>query len=159
MLMEIPTTNELSDNTVAMWEPTRIPQPGDRVEFSYRQHWTMDEDPALADGHVVATRTGVHDWQKEQRTIAVEFSGNALSQASEIPLTPIIQVTGTGAEKVKIQGTTIQAMPDARWRVAFQIAPTAEGGKLADVGPIELRCCVKRGENFITETWVHRVTP
>jgi len=159
MLMEIPTTNELADITVAMWEPSRTPKPGDRIEFSYRQHWTMDEDPALADGHVVATRTGVHDWQKEQRTIAVEFSGNALGQASEIPLTPVIQVMGAGAEKVKIQGTTVQAMPDARWRVAFQIAPAAEGGKLADVGPIELRCCIKRGENFITETWVHRITP
>jgi periplasmic glucans biosynthesis protein len=159
MLMEIPTTTEHPDNVVAMWEPSRTPQPGDRVEFSYRQHWTMDEDPAFADGHVVATRTGVHDWQKEQRTIAVEFSGNALNQRSETPLTPIVQVMGAGGEKVKIQGVTVQEIPEARWRVAFQLAPVAEGGKLADVGPIELRCCIKRGENFITETWVHRVTP
>ena len=159
MLMEIPTTNELSDNTVAMWEPARTPQPGDRVEFSYRQHWTTDEDPSLADGHVVATRTGVHDWQPEQRTMVVEFAGNALNQQSETPLAPLVQATGPGAEKVKIQGVTIQPMPDARWRVAFQIAPSAEGGKLADVGPVELRCCIKRGDNFLTETWVHRVIP
>jgi glucans biosynthesis protein len=159
MLMEIPTTNELSDNTVAMWEPARIPQPGDRIEFSYRQHWTLDEDPSMADGHVVATRTGVHDWQPEQRTMVVEFVGNALNQQSEIPLTPFIQATGAGAEKVKIQGITVQSIPDARWRVAFQIAPAAEGGKLSDVGPVELRCCLKRGENFLTETWVHRITP
>ena len=159
MLMEIPTTNELSDNTVAMWEPARTPQPGDRVEFSYRQHWTTDEDPSLADGHVVATRTGVHDWQSEQRTMIVEFAGNALNQQSETPLTPHVQVTGAGAEKVKIQGLTVQPMPDARWRVAFQIAPSAEGAKLADLGPVELRCYIKRGENFLTETWVHRVIP
>ncbi len=159
MLMEIPTTNELSDNTTAMWEPARTPQPGERVEFSYRQHWTMDEDPSQADGHVVATRTGVHDWQKEQRTITVEFVGNALGQPSDQPLTPLVQATGAGAEKVKIQGVTIQAMPEARWRVAFQLAPATEGGKLADIGPVELRCCIKRGENFLTETWVHRVIP
>lgn len=159
MLMEIPTTNELSDNTVAMWEPARTPQPGDRVEFSYRQHWTTEEDPSMADGRVVATRTGVHDWQPEQRTMVVEFAGNALNQQGEVPLTPIIQATGAGAEKVKIQGITIQSIPDARWRVAFQIAPAAEGGKLADVGPVELRCCLKRGENFLTETWVHRIIP
>ena len=159
MLMETSTTNEFADNIVATWEPARTPQPGDRVEFSYRQHWTMDEDPSQADGRVVATRTGVHDWQPEQRTITIEFVGNALSQQSDVALTPLVQAVGPGADGVKIQGVTVQPMPEARWRVAFQIAPSAEGGKLADVGPIELRCCLKRGENFLTETWVQRVTP
>ena len=159
MLMEIPTTNELADNVVAMWEPARTPQPGDVVEFSYRQHWTMDEDPSQADGRVVATRTGVHDWQKEQRTIAVEFVGNALGQPSDMPLTPLVQAVGPNAEKAKIQGVTIQALPEARWRVAFQIASATESGKLADIGTLELRCCLKRGDNFLTETWVHRVIP
>ena len=87
MLMEIPTTNELSDNTVALWEPAQTPQPGDRIEFSYRQHWTMDHDPSQAGGHVVATRSGVHDWQPEKRTVVVEFTGTALNQSNEIPLT------------------------------------------------------------------------
>jgi glucans biosynthesis protein len=159
MLMEIPTTNELTDNTVAMWEPARPAQPGDRLEFSYRQHWTMENDPSDADGYVVATRTGVHDWQPEQRTIAVEFTGNSLNQPSEIPLTPMVQAVGPGAERLKIQGVTVQPLPDSRWRVAFQIAPSAEGAKLAQVGPVELRCYIKRGENFLTETWVHRITP
>ena len=159
MLMEIPTTSEHHDNTVAMWEPARTPQPGDRVEFSYRQHWTMDEDPSQADGHVVATRTGICIGQPEQRTMTVEFVGNALSQPSDIPLTPLVQAVGAGADRVKIQGVTVQSMPEGRYRVAFQIAPSAEGGKLADVGSIELRCCLKRGENFLTETWVQRVTP
>jgi periplasmic glucans biosynthesis protein len=159
MLMEIPTTREFDDNIVAMWEPAHTPQPGDRVEFSYRQHWTVDEDPSQADGRVVATRTGVHEGQPEQRTITIEFVGNALSQQSDTPLTPLVQAVGPGADRVKVQGVTIQSMPEARWRVAFQIAPSAEGGKLADVGPVELRCCLKRGENFLTETWVQRVTP
>jgi glucans biosynthesis protein len=159
MLMEIPATNELTDNTVAMWEPARSPQPGDRIEFRYRQHWTMAEDPSMADGHVVATRTGVHDWQPEQRTVIVEFTGSTLSQPSEVQLTPVVNVIGPGADKVKVQSVTVQSIPDARWRVAFQLAPATEGGKLADVGPIELRCCLKRGDNFLTETWVHRVTP
>lgn len=159
MLMEIPATNELNDNVVALWEPAESVKPGDRIEFKYRQHWTMDEDPSHAGGHVVATRTGVHEWQKEQRTIAVEFVGNALNQPSDLSLTPMIQAVGPNSEKVKIQGVTVQSMPDARWRVAFQIAPSADGGKLADIGPVELRCSIKRGENFLTETWVHRLTP
>ncbi len=158
-LMEIPTTTEHDDNTVAMWEPAHTPQPGDRVEFAYRQHWTTDEDPSMADGHVVATRTGIHDPKKELRMMIVEFAGNALGQPGDTPLTPLVQAVGPGADKVKILGVTIQSMPEARWRVAFQIAPAAEDGKLADIGPVELRCCIKRGENFLTETWVHRVIP
>lgn len=159
MLMEIPATNEINDNTVALWEPARSPQPGDRVEFSYRQHWTMNEDPSAADGHVVATRTGVHDWQAEQRTIVIEFVGNALNQQSEIPITPLIQAVGPNAEKLKIQGISVQPLPEARWRIAFQVAPATPDLKLADIGPVELRCCLKRGENFLTETWVQRITP
>ena len=159
MLMEIPTSNELSDNTVALWEPSRVPKPGDRIEFSYRQHWTLDPDPSQAGGHVVATRSGIHDWQPEQRTIVVEFTGPALNQPSEIPLTPVVQALGDAAAKIKIQGVTVQPMPEERFRVSFQIAPAAEGGKLAEIGPIELRCCIKRGDNFLTETWAHRVIP
>lgn len=159
MLMEIPASNELTDNAVAMWEPARTPQPGDRIEFSYRQHWTLEEDPSIADGYVVATRTGVHDWQPNQRTITVDFTGRALSQSSDIPLTPLVQATGPGSDRVKIQSVTVQPLPDSRYRVAFQIAPATEGVKLSDIGPVELRCCLKRGENFLTETWVHRVIP
>ena len=160
MLMEIPTTNELSDNTVAMWEPARTPLAGDRVEFSYRQHWTMDPDPSLAVGHVVATRTGIHDWQPGQRTIIVEFKGTNLQQiGDQAPITPQITQIGQNAEKVTIQGVNLEQIPDDRWRLAFQVAPTAEGEKLSDIGPIELRCCLKRGDNFLTETWVHRINP
>jgi glucans biosynthesis protein len=159
MLMEIPTTNELSDNTVALWEPAQPVKPGDRLDFKYRQHWTLDDNPSQAGGHVVATRSGVHDWQPEQRTVVVEFAGTVLSQPSEIPLTALVQAVGDGAEKIKIQGVTVHPIPEERWRVSFQIAPAAEGAKLAEIGPIELRCCLKRGDNFLTETWAHRVTP
>jgi glucans biosynthesis protein len=159
MLMEIPTGNELSDNTVALWEPANTPKPGDRIEFSYRQHWTMDPDPAQAGSYTVATRSGIHDWQPEQRTIMVEFTGNALNKSSDIPLTADVKAIGDNAEKIKFQGINIQSMPDDRWRVSFQISPATEGAKLSECGPVELRCCLKRGDNFLTETWAHRITP
>jgi len=50
-------------------------------------------------------------------------------------------------------------MPGNRWRVSFQIAPADASHKLADTGPVELRCALKRGEDFLTETWVHRIIP
>ncbi len=159
MLMEIPTSNEREDNIVALWEPSQTPKPGDMIEFKYRQHWTMDADPSVAGGHVVATRSGVHSWQPEQRTMVVEFAGGELNQASETPLSAHVEAVGPNSDKIKIQGITVQQIPEERWRVAFQIAPAVEGGKLSETGPVELRCCLKRGENFLTETWAHRVTP
>ncbi|TAE77783.1 MAG: glucans biosynthesis protein [Verrucomicrobia bacterium] len=159
VLMEIPTTNELSDNTVALWEPSHTPQPGERIELSYKQHWTMEEDPSQAGGRVVATRTGLHDWQPEQRTMTVEFAGGRLENWQGEPPEAVISALGDASSKIKIQGRTVQALPDGRWRVAFQIAPALEGGKLADAGPQELRCCLKKGEDFLTETWAYRITP
>ncbi len=159
MLMEIPTANELADNSVAMWVPEVTPKAGDRVEFSYKQHWTTEEDPAGAGGHVVATRTGVHDWQPEQRTVIVEFEGGSLAaEDAELP-EGIVTAEGENGMKIKIQGVAVQAMPGGRLRLGFQLTPAEEGTKLADIGPVELRAALKRGEDFLTETWVYRIKP
>lgn len=159
MLMEIPAHNELADNVVAMWEPSHTPQAGERIEFTYKQHWTTKEDPSGAGGRVVATRTGLHDWQPEQRTIAIEFAGGLLDKWEGDPPQAVVTAMGEAGTKIKIQGVAVQKLPENRYRVAFQIAPATEGGKLAEVGPQELRCCLKKGEDFLTETWAYRITP
>jgi len=159
MLMEIPTHNELTDNVVALWEPSRTPQAGERIELSYKQHWTMAEDPGQAGGRVVATRTGLHDWQPEQRTVAIEFAGGRLENWQGEPPEAVVTALGEAGARIRIQGLAVQPLPGGRWRAAFQIAPSAEGGKLADVGPQELRCCLKKGEDFLTETWAYRIIP
>ena len=61
--------------------------------------------------------------------------------------------------KLAIRSVAVQALPEKRWRVSFQIAPAAADGKLADLGPVELHCCLKQGENFLTETWAYRIIP
>lgn len=159
MLMEIPTGNELADNTVAMWLPEKTPKPGDRLEFSYRQRWTMDENPSQAGGLVVATRTGTHEWQPEQRTMIVEFEGDNLTRKDGAMPEALVEAGGESAEKVSIQGVAVQPMPGGRLRLAFQILPSEEGGKLADIGPVELRAALKRDGDFLTETWVYRINP
>ncbi len=159
MLMEIPTGNELADNTVAMWVPEKTPQPGDRVEFNYKQHWTTREDPSHAGGHVVATRSGTHDWQAEQRTIIVEFEGkNLVGPDGKLP-EALVEASGDAAGKIKIQGIAVQPMPEDRLRLAFQITPAGEDAKLSEIGPVELRAALKRGDDFLTETWVYRIKP
>jgi glucans biosynthesis protein len=157
MLMEIPTGNELADNTVAMWVPKNTPKPGDRLEFNYRQHWTMEIDPSEAGGHVVATRTGVHEWQPEQRTMIVEFEGEKLvGEDGKMP-DAVVEAVGEAGTKVKIQGIAVQSIRKNRLRLAFQVLPVTEGAKLSDIGSIELKASLKNGEDFLTETWVYRI--
>jgi periplasmic glucans biosynthesis protein len=160
MLMEIPTVRELDDNIVATWVPDETPKPGQRYEFNYKQVWTMGVDLAAAGGHVVATRTGVHEWEPEQRTMIVEFEGGKLDEVKEVgELEAVVEICGDAASKLKVKHTNLQIIDGNRWRLSFLIAPTEDGGKLADVGPAELRACLKQGEDFLTETWVYRVQP
>jgi Cu/Ag efflux protein CusF len=119
----------------------------------------MNPDPSQSGGYVVATRSGLLNAPPEQRIIVVEFAGSNLSQPSTIPLTADVKAVDAGADKIKIHDVTVQAMPEDRWRVTFQISPATQGAKLTETGPVEIRCCLKRGENFLTETWVHRVIP
>lgn len=159
MLMESPTDSEFTENTVAMWIPERTPQAGDRIEFSYRQQWTMDPDPAHSGGRVVATRTGKPHGRANQRTFMVEFTGNRLEEASEIPLVAEIAAVGEGADSIRIHDVSVQSLPEHRWRATFHISPAESDGEQAETMPVELRCCLRRGDDFLTETWVHRVIP
>jgi glucans biosynthesis protein len=160
MLMEIPTVRELDDNIVATWVPDETPQPGQRYEFSYKQHWTLRGDLANAGGHVVATRTGVHEWEPDQRTVIVEFAGGQLNEVKDAAeLTPQIEICGEAGEKMKVKFANVQKMEDDRWRVGILLSPKKEGGKLSDVGPAEMRCSLKKGEDHLTETWVYRIQP
>ncbi|MGJ8632821.1 MAG: glucan biosynthesis protein [Luteolibacter sp.] len=156
MLMEIPTENELTDNMVAMWVPEKSPEKGERREYSYRQRWTLSGNPAAAAGRVAATRTGLHDWQPEQRMMVVDFTG--VQKRAEAP-EAIIVAEGEAGEQVKIEGVTILAKPDGTMRLSFQIAPKDEGAKLADIGEVELRVSLKSGEDYLTETWAYRINP
>jgi glucans biosynthesis protein len=160
MLMEIPTVRELDDNIVATWVPDETPQPGQRYEFCYKQHWTLNGDMANAGGHVVATRTGVHEWEPEQRTMIVEFKGGLLDAVKDSnELQPIVELCGDAADKLKIKFSHVQQMEGGRWRVSFRLAPAQDGGKLSEVGAVEMRCCLKKGEDYLTETWVYRIQP
>ena len=159
MLMEIPATNELADNIVAMWEPANRPQAGERIEFSYRQHWTMEADPSQARGIVTATRSGVHDWEPGVRTMIVEFSKLPAAETDAEKPTAVVEAVGETAARVRIGNINVQPIPGGRWRVAFQLQPGDGVAELAAAGPVELRCSLKRGDDFLTETWAYRVNP
>lgn len=160
LLMEIPTAHELSDNLTAMWVPQGEIPAGTRLEFRYRQHWTMDSDPSIAGGKVVATRTGVHEWQPNQRTIIVEFAGGSLEHwPRETPPEPVIEILGEQASRVRILSPTVHPLADGRWRLAFQIEPAEQEVSLESIGPMEFRATLRAGEDFPAETWAYRLEP
>jgi periplasmic glucans biosynthesis protein len=160
MLMEIPTANELSDNITAMWEPQHAPQVGDRISLNYKQHWTMKDDPGESGAYVVATRTGVHDWQPGQRTVIIEFTGPALEKLTPSDgVTAEIKTLGDNAGRIKVDSTIVQRFDGNRWRVAFQISSSDANTPLQNVGPVELRCALKKGEDYLSESWAYRITP
>jgi glucans biosynthesis protein len=159
MLMEIPTTNELSDNTVALWEPSTPILPGQQAEFRYIQHWTTNPDPSQSNGYVVATRSGAHDWEPNHRTVIVEFTGTNLKNLGDVHPSGQVTLLGDGNSKAVIKNINVQAIANERWRLSFQITPADEKGKLNEIGPLELRCCLKKGDDYLTETWAYRINP
>ena len=38
-LLQLPTKNEYNDNVVVFWQPQKLPQAGDELDFKYRLHW------------------------------------------------------------------------------------------------------------------------
>jgi periplasmic glucans biosynthesis protein len=59
----------------ACGNPPTLRNPAIASSFPTASTGLMDPDPSQAVGHVVATRSGVHDWQPGQRTVVVEFAG------------------------------------------------------------------------------------
>jgi len=148
-LIELPTSNELSDNIVAFWEPKVRPEIGKAHRLAYRQRWTSEQNPGGSGAYVVATRSGVHDWAPGERFVMVDFTGDNLTRLS--PEANLVAVPTTDNPDVEaLSGTVTRNLLDNSWRASFRL-------KVKDGAPrpaqVEVRCFLKHGENCLTETW------
>jgi glucans biosynthesis protein len=91
--------------------------------------------------------------------MVVEFAGGALEELTGDAPTLFVEASGSNADKVRFEIPTVHQLPDKRWRATFHILPQGDGVTLESIGPVELRACLKRGEDFLTETWAYRITP
>lgn len=93
-LVELSTTNEYADNIVVFWAPSRVAQPGDRLDFSYRQHWTGSVGFGDHGGWVSATRqTKKVDGRAERTMYVVDYSFREFADIPEdATLSPEISV-------------------------------------------------------------------
>lgn len=148
-LVEIPTVDELMDNIVVFWEPLHKPELRTPYRLAYRQTWTLEQNPGLAGGYTVATRTGTHEWEKGSRYVKVDFVGNKLDN-----LPPDVQLAAdiTAADpRIEVMDVTVQRnYIDKSWRVSFRLKPKDPNDAPAAV---ETRCFIRRGDDVLTETW------
>ncbi|RYF34510.1 MAG: glucan biosynthesis protein D [Comamonadaceae bacterium] len=155
-LVEIPTDDEIHDNTVAFWVPKAPATAGTRYDLKYRLHWTDAEPFPSPLARCTATRVG-RGGQPGQprpagvRKFVVEFSGGPLAalpfgQKPELVLTA---TRGTFSNRIA------EAVPNGvtgQWRAQFDF--TVEGREAVD-----LRLYLKAGERTLTETWLFQYRP
>ncbi|RZI88578.1 MAG: glucan biosynthesis protein D, partial [Variovorax sp.] len=155
-LVEIPTDDEIHDNTVAFWVPKAPATAGTRYDLQYRLHWTDAEPFPSPLARCTATRIG-RGGQPGQprpagvRKFVVEFSGGPLA-ALPFGLKPELVLAAT---RGTFSNQFAEAVPNGvagQWRAQFDF--TVEGTE-----PVDLRLYLKAGERTLSETWLFQYPP
>ncbi|OBS08401.1 glucan biosynthesis protein [Acidihalobacter prosperus] len=156
VLVEIPTTDETSDNIVAFWQPARGARAGDTWPLTYRLHWAAHEPFPPAVAHVVGTRLGQPGIPGQHtprdphgRKFVIEFTGGPLADMPQrFDIKPVVTASRgsvSNAFVLKILGTDL-------WRAQFDLH--TEGAE-----PIDLRCYLRLGDSTLSETWLYQYWP
>ncbi len=153
-LVEIPTVDELMDNIVVFWEPLNKPELNKPYRLAYRQKWTLEQNPGLAGGYAVATRSGTHSWEKGSRYVKVDFVGDKLNDLPlDVKLTPEVTVADP---RIEVLDTMVQRnYLDKSWRVSFRLKPK-DPNNVPEA--VETRGFIRRGDDILTETWSSLIT-
>jgi periplasmic glucans biosynthesis protein len=141
-LLQIPSSDEYTDNMVAAWEVQTPPEPGDHLEFAYRLVWSTLE-PDLDQFRVLSTTVRPNPQSKETR-FTVEFGKPEKQETIPVAeLRPHVVASQNGQVK------DVQFTPtDRGWLVSFTIfnpnsAPTS----------MDISCVILRRDNFCSEKW------
>ncbi|WP_198968873.1 glucan biosynthesis protein [Xylophilus sp. ASV27] len=155
-LIEIPTDDEIHDNTVAFWVPKAPARAGSSYRLRYRLHWTDREPYPSPLAACVATRLG-RGGQPGQprpagvRKFMVEFLGGPLAS---LPF-GIRPEAVLSAPSGKFSYVFTEAVPNGvagHWRAQFDF--TADGKD-----PVDIRLYLKNGDQTLSETWLYRYEP
>jgi len=155
-LLEYAARDETIDNIAAVWVPSRAPNPGDELLFSYQLRWGLDlaSDTSLA--RVVATRTGIGGVVGRPRThfswrFAVDFVGGGLATlGKDAVIEPVIE-----ASRGKIEFASARPQSEiGGYRAMFDLALTDDSTE-----PIDLRMYLRVGAQPMTETWMYQWIP
>jgi periplasmic glucans biosynthesis protein len=142
-LLQIPSTDEYTDNQVAGWEIQNPPEAGGKIEFEYQLLWRADE-PNTAQFRVISTQVRPSPGSNETR-FTVEYAKPENGESIPVAeLKPFIVVNHDGQVK------DVEFTPtDRGWLVSFTIFhPTPS---LA----MDISCVILRGNSFCSEKWLY----
>jgi periplasmic glucans biosynthesis protein len=155
-LVEIPTTDETSDNMVAFWNPAEKTKPGQEMLFSYRMYWgtRMPYESALA--QTIATRTGIGGTVGQKRQyyswhFAVDFAGGELGALAKDASVEAVITTSSGTT----EHVTAHYVEEFKgYRALFDVRPPDDS-----LDAINLRLYLRIDGRPLTETWIYQWTP
>ena len=155
-LVEIPTDDEIHDNTVAFWVPKAPAKAGSSYALKYRLHWTDKEPFPSPLGRCMATRIG-RGGQPGQprpggvRKFMVEFVSGPLA-ALPFGVKPELVLTASRGRFSYIFSEAVPNGVPGHWRAQFDF--TVEGTE-----PVDMRLYLKNGDQTLTETWLYQYQP
>jgi periplasmic glucans biosynthesis protein len=156
-LFEFPSDHEYADNVVAMWVPSRMPEPGAPLRLAYQILWGGEDGklPPSPRGRTAATRvgeirTGDGSGAGPLKLFILDFVGNGLAA---LPKSAIVDPVVTAGPGGKILEPHAQPNPvSGGWRVSFRV-------QFIGKSPVELRGFLRHGREALTETWSYLAPP
>ena len=140
-LVEIPSDREIHDNIVAYWQPAAPIAAGQRLNLSYRLHFTSEPlDASLA--RVVATRSGAALQNTAQRSFVIDYRGRG-------PIPPDIKPEVWSSAGAVLNARAHQVPGTDIYRASFELDTGRE-----DI--IELRVVLTSNGKPWGETWLYR---
>jgi periplasmic glucans biosynthesis protein len=142
-LLQFPTQDEYTDNTVTGWELQNPPEVGGKVEFAYRLLWRSDE-PNRTQMRVVSTTVRPSPGSNETR-FTVEYARPEIDQNIPVEeLRPYIVANQGGQVKDVDFTPTSQG-----WLVSFTIF------KPVPTQAMDISCVILRHDTFCSEKWLY----
>jgi glucans biosynthesis protein len=160
-LILIPSDKEIHDNITAFWVPSRLPEGGKPIWYSYKMSWYRADASRPPAGRVTSTRIAKGKDDRTKKFI-LDFAGGKLEALpADKPLTAVVSADPR-AKLVEQQ--LYKNSVTKGWRLVFQIT-FEEPGSLDKVlpqskrAPAELRAFLKLGDSALTETWTYTYQP
>jgi periplasmic glucans biosynthesis protein len=150
-LVEIPTDEEIHDNIVAYWVPSRPMDKPVRFDYVLSAYLYSPEWPP--GGRVIATRSGDfalngNKTLDDARRMMIDYAGGDLEGLDGTqPVRASISANGGRADQI-----TVQRLPETgAWRVTFRVVPASAKE------PVDLRCYLTLYGEALTETWTYQL--
>jgi len=144
-LIEIPVEEEIHDNIVAFWRPSKPLEAGKPVAYAYRLHWGEMIPVAWTGARVRKTYVGTLR-KTGAFLFVVDFDGPAVKELRDLPAADISASTGGIGNVVVLRHPEIGGL-----RVHFELNP-------GNAELSELRLALKSNDQLISESWIYRWT-